>query len=899
MGRLEVVDARQDLTPPRLKQRALLALLLLRAGELVSADEAADALWDGEPPPAARNAVQGHVASLRKRLGRDRIETRDGGYVLHLDENELDLHRFERLVTDARGEPPQVQAELLADALDLFRGPALEDFRYDSFAAAEANRIEELRLLATETRLEADLSLGRHEQVVPELERLVRESPLRERLWSQLALALYRSGRQADALSAYRRARETLVEELGIEPGPELQRLERQILNQDPELDLRRPDGPAGLPSPPTPLLGRERELTELRALLLDERHRILTLTGPGGTGKTRLAIEAARQVEPRFPGGTFFVSLAAVADAELVLPAIAHALDVREGGKPLDDALAARLRDRPTLVVLDNAEQLTAAVPRLGRVVAAAAALTLLTTSREPLRLYGERLYRVPPLDEHAAVALFLDRAEAVGWRGPRDEAGDTATEVCRRLDRLPLAIELAAARMGTLSADALLERLSEPLDVLADGPLDQPERQQTLRRTLAWSYERLAAEEQRLFARLAVFAGGWTIDAAAAICSDDGLDVVGGLSSLLDKSLVQPESGAATPRQSMLETIREYAREELLSSGDAAATTARHVAYFLELAEASEQHLRGTPGDWLDRLELEHANLRAALEAAPLETELRLAGALWRFWYLRGHLAEGRRRLERVLQRAEPGRPRAKALLGAAVMAANTGDPDAARARAGEARALAASLGDAWSEAYAAFMLANVTSDGSAARRDYEAAIRAFRSLGDDHSALLASRHLAMLLADTGDEEAARELHWGNLADARATGNGRLEASSLGALAELELQNGDPRRAAALLRESLAVHRELGDVLDTAVDLCRYAAAISADDPERAATLLGAFEGLGDAAAGRRGWVAELNAATHAAVAQRLDDDALLAAVEHGRELPLDDAVALALLR
>lgn len=894
LGPVGVADGGRDLTPPRPKQRALLVLLLLRAGELVTADEAAEALWDGRPPPTARNAVQGHVAALRKLLGRDRVETRDGSYVLHVGEDELDLHRFERLVTDARGRPPETRMQLLEEALLLFRGEPLEDLRYEAFASAEAARIEELRLLAIEALGDAKLELGRHQELVPELERLARESPLRERLHAQLVLALYRCGRQADALAAYRRARDTLVEEVGIDPGPELRRLERQVLTQDPALDFRPASDRVRLPSPPTPLLGRREDVAAVSALLLEGR-RVVTLVGPGGIGKTRLALEAARQVAHRFAGGAVFVSLAPLADPDLVLPSLAHALGAGERGRPLAEALPAAVGDRPTLAVLDNVEHLPAAVPALGRLVADAPALTLLATSREPLRLYGEHLFRVPPLDEEAAVALFAERASAVGWRGGAEAV---VAEICRRLDRLPLAIELAAARMDVLAPSALLDRLDAPLEVLADGPVDQPERLQALRRTLAWSYERLAPAEQEVFRALSVFAGSWTVEAAGDVCGR-GRDVVRALSSLLDKSLLQPLETGPEPRQGMLETVREYARELLAEHGEDASTRALHRRHFLALAETAEPHLRGTPGEWLDRLEREQPNLRAAFDAAPAPEALRLAGALWRFWYLRGHLTEGRRRLEAVLADAPPGPPRAKALVGAAVMAANTGDPDTARARAAEARMLAEELGDAWTAAYAAFMLGNVEPDAAAARRDYEGAIVSFRALGDEHSALLASRHLALLLGETGHVGEALELHRQNLVGARATGNGRLAASTLGALAEAELAAGRPAAAAELLRESLELHRQLGDVLDTAVDVCRFAASVAAEEPELAATLLGAFDALGDPADGRRSWVAALNEATVASARMRLGAEAFDAAWARGRELTLDEAVALAVVR
>jgi predicted ATPase/DNA-binding SARP family transcriptional activator len=887
LGRLEVVDGGRDRTPRRPKQRALLALLLLRAGATVSADEVADALWDGAPPPAARNAIQGHIATLRKLLGHERIATHDGAYRLALAEDELDAHRFERLLGEARGLEAQERVAVLRDALALFRGEPLEDFRYDGFAAAEAARITELRLLALEERIDAELALGRHERLVPELETLVREAPLRERLWGQLCLALYRSGRQADALAAHGRAREAL-DELGLQPGVELQRLQRRILQQDATLDLRG-GAPVRLPSPPTPFLGRDDEL-EQTAERLRGGHRVLTLVGAGGCGKTRLAIETARRSAPAFSGGVVFVPLAPLGSPGLVVPALAHALGVHDGGGSAVDAIAARVTE-PTLVVLDNVEHLLDAVPALGAVVAAAPAVTLLATSREPLRLYGEQLLRVGPLDDATAVALFSARAEAVGARRPAEAV---VREICERLDRLPLAIELAAARADALDAEALLAALAEPLRMLTTGAADHHPRQQTLRRTIEWSHERLGPAERRLFARLGVFAGGWSLDDAEAVCGD-GASVVPMLSSLLDKSLVQPDPDAGEPRQAMLETIRAFALEQLAETGEAEALRRRHADRFLALAQEAAPELRGSPGAWLERLDRELANLRAALDtAAALDDvlEAQLAAALWRYWYLRGHLSEGRSRLEHALRHDLPDDLRAHALIGVAVMATNQGDAERARTAAEEARAGAAAAGDRWAGAYAAFMLGHVRGEQGDAL--YREAAEAFTELGDAHSALLAQRHLALLRAELGDDEGARALHEQNLARARASGNGRIAASTLGALAEHSLSAGRPEDAVPLLRESIDLHRELGDVPDTGTDLCRLAAALAATGDARTATLLvGAFHALGPAVGQRQEAWAARNEQTLEVARSALGPEELAAALEEGGTLPLDDVL------
>lgn len=908
LGPLEATDGARELTPARPKSRALLALLLLRAGQVVSPDEALDALWGERPPPAARNAVQGHVAALRKLFGVDRIETRPGGYVLRLEEDELDLHRFERLLTDAQGREPLEKAEALAYALALFRGAPLEDFRYDPFASDEAARIEELRLLAIEEQIDAQLALGRHTRLVSRLEQLVSQEPLRERLRGQQMLALYRSGRQAEALAAYRRARRTFRNELGVEPGPALQRLQRQILNQDPELEPSEVVGALSgrIPTPPTPMIGRARELAEARDLLLRRDVRLVTLTGPGGIGKTRIALELARAALPHFPGGTFFVPLAALADPTLVLPTLARAVGLDETTAQLEQTLA-RLAKREALIVLDNVEHLIAAAPDLGRLLGAGPALKLLVTSREALRLDEEHLYRVPVLEADPATALFLDRAQAVRLDLGRGEATvTTVAEICRRLDYLPLAIELAAARTPLFSPQDLLARVGERFELLTGASRHHPARQQTLRRTLEWSYDLLDPEEKRLLSRLAVFAGGWTLDAASDVCGD-GIEVIDRLFSLVDKSLLHVEATEVEPRQGMLDTIRAFAAERLAESGEVNELQRRHAAYFLKLAEEAEPHLRGSPRDRLDALDLEHDNLRVAIDglegSGERQLELRLAGALWRFWYLRGHLTEGRRRLEDALGGDDlPTPARARALHGAAVLATQAGDVPTARARAEEALALHQELGDAWGAAYSQFLLGNVHAgedDLPAAIRLYEESARVFFELGDEHSALLANRNLARISAELGDDARARALHEHNLRRARATGNVRIEASTLGDLATIALGERRIDDAISMLEESLSIHRRVGDRLDAAVDLCRFATALtSSGRAQTAARLLSGFETWRDEVGPlRRSWVAQMNRETLAAIRAQIGEAQFAEEWEEGRGLTVQEAISLAL--
>ena len=575
------------------KQRALLALLLLHANEAVSTDRLIDQLWGESRSTSATKVLHNYVSKLRRLLGDAVLITRAHAYELRVEPGELDLDRFNDQVADGRhalaaGNPAHAAAAL-GEALALWHGPPLADFAFDQFALAEIEHLDGLRLAALVERIEADLQLGGHSALTVELAALVAEHPLQERLRGQLMLALYRSGRQAEALEVYQATRRALVEELGIEPSQELQRLERQILNHDP--DLAAPAAVlsprtlaaerASLPPPRTSLIGREREIREVMDLLRRPEVRLVTLTGTGGTGKTRLAIQAAAGLFDDFEDGVVFVGLASLQDPDLVLTTAARALGViTASGETIAEDLGRHLRDRRLLLVLDNFEHVLAAAPSVAEIAAAAAGVTVLVTSRAPLRLSAERVYPVWPLQtpdgsedverllQCESVALFESRARAV-----RPDFAVTAAnaepvaDICNALDGLPLAIELAATRVGVLPPAALLQRLDHRLLLLQGGARDAPERQRTLRATIDWSYDLLEPEEQRLFVRLAVFAGGCTIGAAESVCGDD-LEAVDGLAALTDKGLTRLEGTDEEPRFSMLETIRQYAAGRLEES-------------------------------------------------------------------------------------------------------------------------------------------------------------------------------------------------------------------------------------------------------------------------------------------------------------------------------------------
>jgi predicted ATPase len=926
LGRLEVDADGVDLTPVRPKQRALLAFLLLRAGEVVANDELADGLWGPRPPKTAHKALHGHISALRKRLGAERIETQPPGYRLRLARgDELDSARFDQVVAAARADGPSARSTKLREALALFRGEPLSEFRYEEFAASEAVRLEELRLTVVEEQIDAELELGRHAEVVAQLERLVFDHPLRERMRAQLMLALYRSGRQADALRAFQDARTRLVDDLGIEPSPALQRLERRILNHDPELSAlpKRSSTSArtSLPRQPASLIGRRREIEDVKALLLRPDVWLVTLTGTGGTGKTRLAVHAAAELVDAFADGVVFVGLAPLQGPELVLESTAQALGVGAmSGDTLAEDLVQFLRNRELLLVFDNFEHLLAAAPSVVDVAAATTGVKLLVTSRVRLHLAAEHLYPVSPLATPArgedvdllprfeSVALFEARAQAVLPEFAVTSANaEAVADVCRALDGLPLAIELAASRVHALLPAAMRQQLDHRLQLLVEGPRDAPERQRTLRATIDWSYELLEPAEQRLVVRLAVFAGGCTIEAAQSICGDD-LDVIDGLASLTEKGLTRLEGSDEEPRFTMLETIHEYAAERLGLSDTASMLRIRHAEHFLRFAEEAEPNLIGvgSHADWLDRLERDHDNFRAAVDwleaSGDVGGALRLTGTLWRFWNLKGHLIEGRRRLERALGAdRRPTAARAKALSGAADMALTCGDVETGRLWAEEALELHRELQDRWGTAFSLLMFAYaVGQDGDWPRAQtlFWESVQRFRALGDEHYELRAARAHAWAYYEGGDLERARELNEELLPRARGAQHGFAEATALAQLADIAVDQGRAADAFALLKESHRIYRDLNDLVDIAAGVGRFASVLAlAGKAALAAQVLSSSTALMEEIGAGPSWYARTSRKTLAVIHAQLDRAAFAEAWDQGRRLNGDEAVALAI--
>ncbi|MFI9597302.1 AfsR/SARP family transcriptional regulator [Nonomuraea sp. NPDC052265] len=673
LGPTSVLD--EDGAPVALggpRVRALLTLLALNAGRVVGAGQLVDGLYGPRPPDGVANALQSQVSRLRRALGRDLVEFHPAGYRLVADPQDVDARRFELLAGDGRralaaGDARRAAA-LLSEALELWRGVPLADAPHAVSAAAG---LEELRLAATEDRLQADLELGRHRDLVAELRRLTAAHPLRERLRAQLMRALYGSGRQAEALAVYDEARLLLDRELGIEPGADLTAAHLAVLRADPSLAPAVPPvgrtGPAasggdgasatpagglkrGLRAQLTSFVGRAEELAQVGARLRDNR--LVTLIGPGGAGKTRLAQEASAQE----PGDVCFVPLAHVAGATGVPGAVLVALDIRDAllhtpQRPALDPvtrLITALAERDLLLVLDNCEHLVAAVAELADgLLASCPGLRVLTTSREALGITGESIVPVSPLRlpppepddplEYAAVRLFADRAAAVrpGFAVDAGNAADVV-RICRALDGLPLAIELAAARLRTLPVADVAARLDDRFRLLTRGSRTALPRHQTLRAVVAWSWDLLDDAEQRLAGRLSVFVGGATPEAAERVC---GLPEEV-LFSLAEKSLVAYVGG----RYRMLDTIRAFCAERLAESGETAAIRDAHTAYYLDLVLTADPLLRTADQlDWLARLDEEGDDLEAAVrwatESGQLETGLRLLAHSACYWWMRGH--------------------------------------------------------------------------------------------------------------------------------------------------------------------------------------------------------------------------------------------------------------------
>ena len=1064
LGPLEVRDGEESLPLAGAKQRALLALLLLHANRVLSRDRLIDELWGDQPPATAVTSLQVYVSRLRKLLPAETLLTRPPGYVLEVKPEELDLRHFERLLAEGRtaladGDAARA-SRLLREALDLWRGPALAEFAYEPFAQAEIGRLEDLRLAAVEERTEADLTLGRHADLIGELEALIAENPHRERPRRQLMLALYRAGRQADALDLYRETRRLLSDELGLDPSPDLQALEKAILNHEPtllsdastargalpsgtvtflfadvegstrllhelgteeygealtefrqtmreaatrrngvEVDTQgdaiffafsRPTDGVGaakeaqaalnddsrvrariglhtgqptvaaegyvgidvvraaricaaghggqvllsqtthdlveedtrdlgehrlkdlldplrlyqlgraefsplktldatnLPVVASSLLDREVEIDELVSLL-SNGHRIVTVTGAGGTGKTRLALHVAAELVGTVADGVFWVPLADLSDPDLVVPTVVQTL-----GATGD--LTTAVRDRDALLLLDNAEHLLSAAAGLADLLAAAPRLRLLVTSRAALRLTGEREYPLEPLADSDAVMLFIERARAVGQEV---QVNGTVRAICRRLDGLPLAVELAAARTKLLDPPTLLRRLNQALPLLTGGPRDAPERQRTLRGAIAWSHELLDGPARATFRRLAVFIGGCSLEAAEEVCDAD-LD---SLATLVDLSLLR-RTGA--DRFMMLETIHEYALEQLAASAEADDLHERHARLFTELAERARLELGGPEREtWEARLETELPNIRAALGwASEHRPELlhRLARALRIFWNTHGYLREGRGWLERSLATGAEGLERTEILGGLGWICRAMGDRVGAAAAAEERHRLAQTLGDAKNLSAALGLQAVLAEEGedlALAEKLHQASIATSRAQG---AAGRPERHVgdfAEFLVRHGRYSEAKHHLDECLTTARQRGDAFLVGRSTSVIGALTLIEGRPADALPLLSEGMRVLYGFRERYGTLYCLALLAEAFAAlGAAETGARLVGAADAqLEETGLALLGILVRRRAATVADLRAALGEPGFAVLHSEGAAMSFDEAVEYAL--
>jgi predicted ATPase/DNA-binding SARP family transcriptional activator len=1102
LGPMEVTRGDQTLGLGGAKQRALLAILLIEANHVVGLERLAELLWRDEPPPTSDHIIEVYVSQLRRALEPAGapyhvLVRKPSGYMLQVAPEAVDAAEFQDLVQAAKAASPEQAEAQLTRALSMWRGPALADFAGEPFAVSEAARLNELRLHAREERIEAELALGRHGRLIGELQALVEEHPLRERLCGQLMLALYRSGRQAEASDLYQRTRQRLVDELGMEPGPDLQLLLKRILQQDPGLaaapsappapilpsgtvtflltdvegSTRRWDrnpaamrlameahdavlgrlvtahrgmqvesgregdsilatftrasdavacgvamqrefaaqawpegadvhirvainsgeaelrsghyyGPAvyrcarlmatahgdqvlltqatrdlvidampegiglrelgkhglrnlarpevvfqviaaglrtefpplksmdprrhNLPVSPNGFVGRSGELAEIKERLA--ANRMLTLIGAGGTGKTRLALQAAADLIEGFKDGVWLVELASLSQPELVAQMAAEALGVREeAGRPIVKTLCEWLRDKNLLLLLDNCEHLVPAVVSLAdRLLRDCPDVRLLATSRAALRVNGEAITRVGPLPESDAVVLFADRSSAVqpAFRLTEDNSG-SVVQICRRVEGIPLAIELAAGRARMMAPTEILTRLQDSFGVLSGGSRSADARHETLKAAMDWSYWLLNEEEQRLFRRLSVFVGGFALDAAEAACSGDGvgsvLELVG---HLVDQSLVTPHETASIPtRYTILETVREYGRSRLVEHAELESTQRRHAAYFVQLADKARAKFAGPERKhWLRVLGADVDNLRAVfdMDILPASTALQLAAALDNFWEARAEYSEGKSRLEAALRNtSERNFTRAQALRAAGLMAWAQGDHQAATDYCEQALALSRALGDPEGEAMSLQQLGQIAvqqEDFSNARVYLDGALEIATRLGFERIRSLCEWRLGMVALFAKDMAGAGEHIKASLDVSRRSSDDEMVAMSLLMLGNIDLWQGRLNDARSHLRESLEILRVEGSPRSIA-NLLDSLAAVAAAQNERNRALW-----LGGAAEGLRKKIAVIYSSPfHREISSRLEalrqGKEALDAWQAGTQMSREEAIACAL--
>ena len=859
------------------KAASLVKLLAIAPTHRLHREHVMDLLWPDLGKKAASNNLRRIVHFARRVLdparGSRYLATQDGSLVLCPGGSLwVDVDAFEEAAAAARRsrDPAAHWA-----AIELYAGQLLPDDRYEEWAE---NRRQELRgtllsLLGELTGLHEER--GEYGKAVETLQRALSEDPANEEAHARLMRSYALSGRQGEALAQYERLKEALSGWLGTDPRATTRALRQEIAAG--RFAPTQPAAPApeepphagkhNLPAPRTTFVGREWERVEIKRMLAMTN--LLTLTGTGGCGKTRLALEVASDLVGTYPDGVWLVELAPLSEGVLVAQEVAGTLGIQEQpGHPLLENLLDALRDKEALLILDNCEHLIDAAARLAdALLGTCARLRVLATSREPLGVMGELGWLVPslsvpdaqqspPIEElegYESARLFADRASEkhLGFEFTPENARAVA-QVCARLEGIPLAIELAAATIGLLSAEQISERLGHSLKLLTGGERTADHRHQTLRAALDWSHELLGEPEQALFKRLSVFAGGFTLEAAESVGTGGGIekeDVLALLTTLVEKSLVvAEESWERGARYRLLEPLKQYAQEKLRASMEDAAVWCRHTEFFLALAEGVEPELSGPrQAEWLDLLETEHDNFRAALSWA-LEREIglgaRMACALCRFWHTRGYLSEGRRCLEAVARSdVMPVTVRAKALDGLGWIAEPQGDYERARVAYEESLRLYRSANDERGAANALGDLGSLALD----RGDYEKAtslleesLTLHRKLGSKEEVVGVLDSLGVLASAKGDREQSMAFFGEALALSRGTGNVRRNATSLGNFGFTMLVHGDPEQATELLEESRALFRDIGDSSNVAISLMYSAlAALARGNHERVRAL------------------------------------------------------------
>ena len=856
LGPVEVSVDRRRTAVASDRQRTIVAALLAAGGEVVSTDRLIDGLWGPRPPPSAPKTLQSHVSKLRRSLaaleaaGDEVVVTAADGYRVDLTACEVDAVRFEELVSQARdltAEEPQAAVALLEEADGLWRGPAFGELAAHTLVQAEARRLEQLRAAAVAARIDTLLASGRHREVVGELEARADRDPLDERAHGQLMVALYRDGHQAAALATYRRLRDRLGEEVGIDPSDDLQRLHERILRQDADLvpaaarpDSTRPSAASGDAAAPVgvrghparaDLIGRDEDLPAVVDLV--GATALVTLIGTGGVGKTRLAEQVAVAAAETFPDGVVVCPLASVRDPDSVASAVIDAVGARHpGGRPAEETLVAALGTRRLLLVLDNCEHLLGAVsPLVETIIAACPNLAVLATSREPLRLPGERVWQVAPLAVPPARAsaaevtaapagtLFVTRARAAEPSfALTDDNAATVGELCRRLDGIPLALELAAARVRAMPPGDLLERIDQRFSLLTGGPHREQGRHRTLHAVVGWSYDALSEAEARLFDRLSVFAAPFILAAAEDVCVGEPLTragVAGVLAELVDRSMVTVERDGGGTRYRLLDTLRDYGAARLAETGEAARYRQAHAAYHVAFAETHGPRIRGEDErNAVARIDLAVDDLRVAhawlVEAGDVDGALRLPVAL------RDYIGHRQRDemvtwVERALEL--PGAPEhaayPAALATCARGAARRGDLDQGRryAEATLERAEPTSLAATW----ATHALATVALYEG--RLDDVLTLTAQRTpladaAGEDYYRAMNTMLRVLAHQYRGDTQAAADQADELRAAAEASGNDAMRAWALYCQGEARLET-DPAAAAPLLEAAIEVAR------------------------------------------------------------------------------------------